>query len=86
MSAKLASCLNMSGLLLPLNSRSRSCKRSAPQYALPIAAQLGGLNVRGRPSHNTPHREPDNLGDDLEHQNSNTIVEPGIRSNSGNVD
>ena len=78
--------LNMSRLLLPLNSRSRSCKCSAPQYALPIAAQLSRLNVRGRPSHNAPHREPDNLGDDLEHQNGNTMVEPGIRSNSGNVD
>ena len=44
------------------------------------------MNVRSGPSHDAPNREPDNLGDDLEHQNDNAMGKPGICSNSENVD
>jgi len=84
-SAKLASGLDMSDLILPLNSSSCSCKCSARQYALPIATQLPELNDRGVPSHDAPYREPANFGDDLEHHNGNAIVKPGISPNFNNV-
>jgi hypothetical protein len=84
-STEVTSGHDMSDLLLPLNSRSCSCKCKASQYGLPIAAHLRVLNVYGRPSHDAPHCEPENLEDDLGYQNNNAIAKPRIGPDSDNV-
>lgn len=84
-STEVTSCHDMSDLLLPLNSRSCSCKCKASQYGLPIAAHSKVLNVYGRPSHDAPYCEPADLEDDLEYQNNNATAKPGIGPDSDNV-